>query len=264
MTIWSVSELALVWCSEPGWKRAEMAKKSRGQTARKSTKATRRRNMPAAEREQFILDEAIRFFAERGFEGQTRELAKRINIAHATIYRHFRSKEELIERVYEQIYLSRWRPEWRQLIQDRSLPLEARLVQFYLEYVERVFEYEWVRIFVWSGLKSFDITKRYLAIVRRDIIEPACRELRYELRLPTIQAAAITEREIELFWGLHGRIFYLAIRRFVYNTSIPKRLDDIVRDAVAAFLLGANALVPTLVNAETAAPRKASLARVAK
>jgi AcrR family transcriptional regulator len=131
--------------------------------------------MPAAAREQFILDEAIRFFAERGFEGQTRELAKRINIAHATIYRHFRSKEELIERVYEQIYLSRWRPEWGQLIQDRNLSLETRLAQFYLEYVERVFEYEWVRIFVWSGLKSFDITKRYLAIVKRDIIEPACR-----------------------------------------------------------------------------------------
>lgn len=228
-----------------------MARKSRGRIANKPEKKPRRRNMPAAEREQFILDEAIRFFAERGFEGQTRELAKRINIAHATIYRHFRSKEELIERVYEQIYLSRWRPEWKQLIQDRNLSLETKLAQFYLEYVERVFEYEWVRIFVWSGLKSFDITKRYLAIVKRDIIEPACRELRHDLRLPTVQAAPITEREIELFWGLHGRVFYLAIRRFVYDTPIPKRLDDIVRDAVAGFLIGAKELVPALLGDRT-------------
>ena len=228
-----------------------MARKSRGRIANKPEKKPRRRNMPAAEREQFILDEAIRFFAERGFEGQTRELAKRINIAHATIYRHFRSKEELIERVYEQIYLSRWRPEWKQLIQDRNLSLETRLAQFYLEYVERVFEYEWVRIFVWSGLKSFDITKRYLAIVKRDIIEPACRELRHDLRLPTVQAAPITEREIELFWGLHGRVFYLAIRRFVYDTPIPTRLDDIVRDAVASFLIGAKELVPALLGDRT-------------
>ena len=228
-----------------------MARKSRGRIANKPEKKPRRRNMPAAEREQFILDEAIRFFAERGFEGQTRELAKRINIAHATIYRHFRSKEELIERVYEQIYLSRWRPEWKQLIQDRNLSLETRLAQFYLEYVERVFEYEWVRIFVWSGLKSFDITKRYLAIVKRDIVEPACRELRHDLRLPTVQAAPITEREIELFWGLHGRVFYLAIRRFVYDTPIPKRLDDIVRDAVAGFLIGAKELVPALLGDRT-------------
>jgi AcrR family transcriptional regulator len=228
-----------------------MARKSRGRIANKPEKKPRRRNMPAAEREQFILDEAIRFFAERGFEGQTRELAKRINIAHATIYRHFRSKEELIERVYEQIYLSRWRPEWKQLIQDRNLSLETRLAQFYLEYVERVFEYEWVRIFVWSGLKSFDITKRYLAIVKRDIVEPACRELRHDLRLPTVQAAPITEREIELFWGLHGRVFYLAIRRFVYDTPIPTRLDDIVRDAVASFLIGAKELVPALLGDRT-------------
>jgi AcrR family transcriptional regulator len=228
-----------------------MARKSRGRIANKPEKKPRRRNMPAAEREQFILDEAIRFFAERGFEGQTRELAKRINIAHATIYRHFRSKEELIERVYEQIYLSRWRPEWKQLIQDRNLSLETRLAQFYLEYVERVFEYEWVRIFVWSGLKSFDVTKRYLAIVKRDIVEPACRELRHDLRLPTVQAAPITEREIELFWGLHGRVFYLAIRRFVYDTPIPKRLDDIVRDAVAGFLIGAKELVPALLGDRT-------------
>ncbi len=206
--------------------------------------------MPAAAREQFILDEAIRFFAERGFEGQTRELAKRINIAHATIYRHFRSKEELIERVYEQIYLSRWRPEWGHLIADRNLSLDDRLVRFYLEYVERVFEYEWVRIFVWSGLKSFDITKRYLVIVKRDIIEPACRELRHDLRLPTTQALPISEREIELFWGLHGRIFYMAIRRYVYNTPVPKHLDDIVRDAVAAFLIGARELVPNLVTGD--------------
>jgi hypothetical protein len=39
----------------------------------------------------------------------------------------------------------------------------------------------------------------------------------------------------------------LAIRRFVYDTPIPKRLDDIVRDAVAGFLIGAKELVPALV-----------------
>lgn len=45
--------------------------------------------MRASEREQFILKEAVRFFAERGFEGQARELAKRIGITHSAIYRHF-------------------------------------------------------------------------------------------------------------------------------------------------------------------------------
>ncbi len=54
--------------------------------------------MRATDREQAILNEAIRFFAEHGFEGQTRELAKRMGITHSAIYRHFPSKEALIER----------------------------------------------------------------------------------------------------------------------------------------------------------------------
>jgi AcrR family transcriptional regulator len=206
-----------------------------------------RRNMRAAERERFIVDEAVRFFAEHGFGGQTRELAKRMGITHSAIYRHFPSKEALIERVYQEIYLSRWSPQWGKLIQDRTLTLEARLSRFYLEYVEQVFEYNWVRIFVLSGMKSFDITKRYLQIVREEIIEPACREFRHDLNLPPCDEVPLTEREIELFWGLHGRIFYMAIRRFIYDTPTPEKLDDIVRDAVTVFLDGAKPLMPRLV-----------------
>ena len=207
----------------------------------------RRRNMRAPERERFIVDEAIRFFAEQGFGGQTRELAKRMGITHSAIYRHFPSKEALIERVYEEVFLSRWSPSWSALIRDRSLSFEERLSRFYLEYVERVFEYNWVRIFVFSGMKSFNITGRYLDIVRKDIIEPACNELRHDLGLPSSETVPLSERETEMFWGLHGRVFYLAIRRYVYGTPTPDHLDDIVRDAITAFLDGSKVLMPKLV-----------------
>jgi len=203
--------------------------------------------MRAADRERAIVDEAIRFFAEHGFEGQTRELAKRMGITHSAIYRHFPSKEALIERVYQEVYLSRWSPAWGPLIRDRSLSLEARLTRFYLDYVERVFEYNWVRIFVFSGMKSFGITGRYLDIVRREIIEPAAAELRHDLKLPDAKSHPLSERETELFWGLHGRIFYLAIRKFIYETPIPPDLDAIVRDAVQTFMDGAKMTMPKLL-----------------
>jgi len=203
--------------------------------------------MRAADRERAIVDEAIRFFAEHGFEGQTRELAKRMGITHSAIYRHFPSKEALIERVYQEVYLSRWSPDWGSMIRDRTLPLEARLTRFYLDYVERVFEYNWVRIFVFSGMKSFGITGRYLDIVRREIIEPAAAELRHDLKLPDAKSHPLSERETELFWGLHGRIFYLAIRKFVYETPIPPDLDAIVRDAVQTFMDGAKMTMPKLL-----------------
>jgi AcrR family transcriptional regulator len=220
-----------------------MAKK-----AAKTRNRPQRRNMRAADRERFIVDEAVRFFAEHGFGGQTRELAKRMGITHSVIYRHFPSKEALIERVYEEVYLSRWSGSWGALIRDRSLPLQARLTRFYLEYMEKVFQYDWVRIFVFSGMKSFDITKHYLEIVRKEIIEPACRELRHELKLPPSDEVPLSEREVEMFWGLHGRIFYVAIRRFVYNTPTPQRLDDIIVDAVENFFDGAKPLMTELVS----------------
>ena len=101
-----------------------------------------------------------------------------------------------------------------------------------------MFEYNWVRIFVFSGMKSFDITGRYLDIVRSEIIEPACGELRHDLKLPEREVPLLSERETEMFWGLHGRIFYIAIRRFVYQTPTPTQLDDVVVDAVRVFLEG--------------------------
>lgn len=217
-----------------------------------------KRYMRAVEREQFILEEAVRFFAEHGFEGQTRELAKRIGITHSAIYRHFPSKEALIERVYEHIYLSRWNPAWAALIVDRSRSLESRLTEFYLQYVERVFHYDWVRIFVFSGLKGFDITPRYLDIVGTQVIRPACLELRHELDLPGADEQPLSERETELLWGLHGRIFYLAIRRFVYGTPTPRHLEDAVRDGVRSFIVGGPAVVRAIVASEDAGKDAAS------
>jgi hypothetical protein len=155
--------------------------------------------------------------------------------------------EALIERVYQEVYLSRWSPDWGPLIRDRSLSLEPRPTRFYLDYVARVFEYNWVRIFVFSGMKSFGITGRYLDIIRREIIEPAADELRHDLKLPDADAHPLGERESELFWGLHGRIFYLAIRKFICETPIPSDLDAIVRDAVQTFMDGAKTTMPRLL-----------------
>jgi AcrR family transcriptional regulator len=215
--------------------------------ARKS--APPRKNMRAAEREKVILDQAIRFFAEHGFGGQTRELAKRIGITHSAIYRHFPSKEALIERVYEHVYLGGWQKHWAGLILDRSRPLEARLTQFYCEYSDRIFNFDWVRIFVFSGLKSFDINARYLKVVMETIGAPAMLEMRHELGLAAPSQLPITSREQELFWGLHGRIFYIAVRKFVYGMVVPEGAERhvVIADGVHQFMLGARQTVDDIV-----------------
>ena len=198
-----------------------------------------RRRLPAAQREQQIVEAAAQFFAEHGLAGQTRELAREIGITHSAIFRYFPTKEALLDRVYEHIYVKRWNPAWGGLVQDRSQALETRILRFYREYAEKIFDYVWVRIFVFSGLKGYDIAPRYLAIIRDRVIHPICTEMRADLNLPPPEIVPLTERETEAAWALHGKIFYLAIRKFVYGWPIPDDLSHVIADDVGAFLRGA-------------------------
>ena len=198
-----------------------------------------RRRLPAAEREQQIVEAAARFFAEHGFAGQTRELARGIGITHSAIFRYFPTKEALIDRVYEHVYISRWNPDWGRLIRDRALPMETRLVRFYRAYEARIFDYDWVRTFAFAGLKGYAIAPRYLAVVRDTLIRPLCAELRAEFGLPAPEAVPLSEREEEAVWSLHGTIFYIAIRKFVYGWPVPADHGQVIADDVRTFLTGA-------------------------
>ena len=185
-----------------------------------------------------IVAAAIRFFADEGFEGQVRELASRIGVKHSVLFRHFASKEALIERVYEEVYLSRWRPEWERALRDRTRSLEDRLLAFYQAYTAAIFTYDWIRIFLFAGLKGVLINARYLDLIRDHVLVPICMELRRDAGLPDAEHHPITAAELELVWGLHGKVFYLAIRAFVYRMPVPLDEAGLIRDAVQVFLKG--------------------------
>jgi AcrR family transcriptional regulator len=46
------------------------------------------------------------------FSGSTRELAKRVGVTQALLYRHFPTKSSLIEAVYDELYVARWDADW--------------------------------------------------------------------------------------------------------------------------------------------------------
>src|SRR5260370_18311179 len=87
----------------------------------------RRRRLEPEDREREIIDGAIAFFAEVGFDGGLRDLAKSLGITHQNVFRYFPTKEALIERVYKEIYLSRWQPEWVIILHNAVHQLESRL-----------------------------------------------------------------------------------------------------------------------------------------
>ncbi len=78
-----------------------------------------RRRLPRNEREKLIVEESIRFFAEVGFEGQTRALAARLGVTQPLLYRYFPDKDSLIDRVYTEVFLESWEESWSKLLADQ-------------------------------------------------------------------------------------------------------------------------------------------------
>ncbi|MCA1299727.1 TetR/AcrR family transcriptional regulator [Stappia indica] len=206
-----------------------------------------KKRLSPQERERQIVDEAIRFFAEQGFGGQTRELAKRLGITQPLLYRYFSSKEALIERVYQDVFVGRWKENWQSLITDRSQPIRQRLLRLYGEYAEVIDNREWVRILILAGMKGESLNRRYLDQVREKIIEPLCREMRFEAGLPDPDTLPLDEAERDLVWSFHGTFIYRGIRKWVYGIPVMEDSDTIVETAVTAFLEGAPAALSAIL-----------------
>lgn len=198
--------------------------------------------MSPDDREQEIVREAVKFFAEFGFEGQTRELAKRLGITQPLLYRYFPTKDALVERVYQEVFLRRWNPFWEELLVDRRKPLRDRLSDFYQDYSKAILTYEWVRLFMFSGLKGLDFNTRYLDLLRHRVFGLIISELRVEhSRMPATESP-ITSMEIEAVWGLHAAIFYLGVRKFIYNMPV-ENIGSIVDLELRLFMEGVPAVL---------------------
>jgi AcrR family transcriptional regulator len=223
-----------------------------------------RRRLPRAERERHIVEEAVRFFAEVGFGGDTRELAKRAHVTHALLFRYFPSKEALIERVYREVYLGRWNPAWEQVILDRSQPLRERLVRFYLLYARTILSYEFVRLLMFSGLRGSSMTRRWFARVAQRIVKPICREIRLAHGLPGFDRVPPTTTEIELVWGVNSRIFYFGVRKYIYGMPVPRDLEQLIKAEVHTFFDGVGRTLENLVMPRPPAPSRRKRAAPAR
>ncbi|WP_424629174.1 TetR/AcrR family transcriptional regulator [Bradyrhizobium sp. SYSU BS000235] len=203
-------------------------------TAEREAMPQRTRLSPAA-RSDLILRGAIRFFAERGFGGQTRELAQQLGITQGLLYRYFPTKDLLIERIYEELFVKRIRPEWEIGLTNRTEPLLQRLINFYLDYATMLHDYEWGRIYLYSGLGGATIAKRFVQQTKQGLFRRVIAELRHEFKLPDLDTAPMTEPETELMWSLHGSIFYIGIRVSVYGVPPPSDIPATVTQLVEQF-----------------------------
>ena len=210
-----------------------------------ATAAPRRRLAPE-DREHLIVQKAIAFYANHGFEASTRDLAKELGITQPLLYRYFPTKDALVERVYEEIFVRRWNPEWEEWLADRTLALDARLKKYLRDYARFILRSEWVRIFMFAGLTRGGINQKYLSRLRERHFKVIAREMRHSFDIPDPVTPQEEEDELELVWAMHSSVFYIGVRKWVYEQPVPKDLDRAIDLRVDAFLSGTPAVLKKL------------------
>ncbi len=211
-----------------------------------------RRLSPEDRRSDFIR-KAAEFFSEEGFDGGTRELARKLGVTQPLLYRYFPSKEDLIREVYRTVYLDRWNPEWDALLTDRSQPIRERLQHFYEAYTDAIFTREWMRIYLFSGLKGVEINRWYVGIVEDRILKRIVVEYRHEAGLPEQEPEPA---ELELGWVLHGGIFYYGVRKHIYGSNVLEDKDRVISNALDVFLEGISRVFGTGVKVRSTLVRR--------
>jgi AcrR family transcriptional regulator len=208
-----------------------MSKKAAARPAR----SRQRRLSPDDRRKEFVA-RATEFFSEQGFEGGTRDLARRLGVTQPLLYRYFPSKDDLIREVYRTVYLEPLDTGWEKLLSDRSRPLRERLQEFYTAYTDVIFTRKWLRIYFYSGLKGLDINRRYVAMVQDEILTRIVTECRHQAGLPP-QATA-SAPELEMAWVFHSGIFYYGVRKYIYESPVLEDKTRMIADALDVFLAG--------------------------
>lgn len=189
-----------------------------------------------------ILEEACDFFAEHGFQGGTPELARRMGISQPLMYRYFPTKEKLLREVYKHVFPVRnsW-IEWERLLGDSSLPVRARLVQFFKDYADVTWNYRVMRLLLWAGLSRPDLSRYYTAELQQRIFPAIIGAVRLECGQP--DRVTIDEREFEIVQALHGTMYHLlGIRRWIHTRRFKGDVVEAIELRVDLFLDGAASL----------------------
>lgn len=193
--------------------------------------------LTGAERRAAIVAAASALFAEQGFGGTTREIAARLGVTQALLYRYFESKDALIEAVFA-AFRGSWDLCRAQVLAARDRPLADRLSDFYAAYVGRGTETQGVRLFLHAALAGLDLPLRYGPDLDALVLRPVLTALRAELGLPP-PPDPLPRAERDLAIGLHGAVVFVGIRRHVYRAGItPERHLDLVDGIIRAHLPG--------------------------
>ncbi|MDA0239523.1 MAG: TetR/AcrR family transcriptional regulator [Proteobacteria bacterium] len=212
-------------------------KKSPRRASTSPEKRRKRQRLGRGEREQVIITEATKFFADQGFRASTRDLARAMGVTQALLYRYFPSKRLLIEKVFES-RMANWDPALTEILSTPDRTLDDRLVRFYQGFAKR-FSRAGIRLFLRAELDDQGYADQYTFPLNERILAPVVAALRREAGLPDFDTLPMLRGERELVMTLHGAIAHMGFRKHLYDSPLPDNLGAHVKFYVRAFLSGA-------------------------
>ncbi|WP_426960188.1 TetR/AcrR family transcriptional regulator [Muricoccus radiodurans] len=218
-------------------------KAGRAAPSRAAAEPAPRQRLQKEERERHFLDEAIAFFAEVGFSGDTKTLAARLGVAQPLLYRYFASKEALIQRVFEDTFLANWNPLWEEMLTDPGLDVAARLMAFHNDFARVHLKRDRVRLSLFFALRGWDMTT-YFRLMRERVYIPIASNLRAYAGEPSPGEAPLHDVEVELAKGVVEKIQYYGIRKWVYEIPSLPSIEPLIEIAVRSLLDGARVAMP--------------------
>lgn len=206
------------------------------EAVRRAGNGRSRTRMPPQMRREMILEAAVVYFADHGFEVQIRQLAREIGISPALVFKYFDSKDALIEAVYEAVFEARWKDAWDRAIKDRTRPLPERLSEFYHSYLATVDDRNWIRIAMRASLDGNDMTRRYLGDHVSMILALIADEIDHWFGADARQPDH--HRRIERVWHLHSTVIYYLIRKHIHQAPVMPDRDAFIDEVIDQFLGG--------------------------
>lgn len=197
---------------------------------------------------QALAEAAVALFAEQGFNATTRDIAARLGVTQALIYKYFAGKDALIDAALAIGLANRWESAWDSILGDRAVPLADRLKRFYGLYIGGM-SAERSRLWMYATLAGIDLPKRYAFPTTERILKPIIAALREEFGMPDFTTRPMTKGERELAMAFHGGLLLLLQRKNFYRIELPAGLNEIIAMHVDLFLGGARAALDRLAGA---------------
>jgi AcrR family transcriptional regulator len=197
----------------------------------------RARRLPAEERRGLILKEATVFFSEHGFAASTRDLADRLGVRQALLYKYFASKEALIETVFNDAFGKEWTEQWAHALSDTNASLVDRVNAFYSRYLDANDSLR-LRLSLRGALDGYALQGRIDPLFETAFVAPLLTELRREAGLPDTSKRSMMAGERELIMMLHGAVMFYHIRKQVYEAKVVEDQALVTRLFVDTYLRG--------------------------